>query len=441
MSIERVLVVDDETIMRHFLVEALKRKGMEAVAVESGEKAEALIQLEAFDLVITDMKMGKMSGMELLQRIKEISPRTLVIVITAFGTIENAVEAMKKGAFHYILKPFSVDSLMANIEKGNQHIALVEENQYLREQTAPQRYREDLVAASAPMKELLEQVGQIAKSQSSVMISGETGAGKEVIAHLIHYGSSRAGAPFIKVNCAAIPESLIESEFFGHEKGAFTGASAKKPGRFELADGGTLFLDEVTEIPPWLQAKLLRAIQEKEFYRVGGVKPVEVDVRLISTTNRDLGRALEEKALREDLYYRLNVIPLHIPPLRERQEDILPLACYFMKRMSLENHLLPKKLSRQAEAKLLAYRWPGNVRELSNVIERAVVMSKDEQIEAEQLYLDSAGNKPFIGKRIDEVEKELIEETVRAHDTPAKAAETLGISLKTLRSKLQSYQV
>lgn len=441
MSIERVLVVDDETIMRHFLVEALKRKGMDAVAVESGEKAEALIQLEAFDLVITDMKMGKMSGMELLQRIKEISPRTLVIVITAFGTIENAVEAMKKGAFHYILKPFSVDSLMANIEKGNQHMALVQENQYLREQTAPQRYREDLVAASAPMKELLGQVEQIAKSHSSVMISGETGTGKEVIAHLIHYGSSRAGAPFIKVNCAAIPESLIESEFFGHEKGAFTGASAKKPGRFELADGGTLFLDEVTEIPPWLQAKLLRAIQEKEFYRVGGVKPVEVDVRLISTTNRDLGRALEEKALREDLYYRLNVIPLRIPPLRERQEDILPLACYFMKRMSLENHLLPKKLSRQAEAKLLAYRWPGNVRELSNVIERAVVMSKDEQIEAEQLYLDSAGNKLFVGKRIDEVEKELIEETVRAHDTPAKAAETLGISLKTLRSKLQSYQI
>ena len=440
MTIEKVLVVDDEVLMRTFMMEALMRKGIEAVAADSGEKAFEILEKTSFDLVITDMKMAGITGMDVLKYVKEVSPRTLVIVVTAFGTIENAVEAMKCGAFHYLLKPFSLESIMALIEKANQHVSLVEENQYLREQIPTNPSNRPLVVKSPAMLKILEDVQQIAKSNANVLINGETGTGKEVIAHLIHYSSPRAHHPFIKVNCAAVPEALVESEFFGHEKGAFTGAANKRLGRFELANQGSLLLDEVTEIPIGLQAKLLRAIQEQEFERVGGVKPVKVDVRIISTSNRDLKEAITNKVLREDLYYRLNVVPLYLPPLRERQEDILPLAEYFVERTCLANHFEKKMLSESAKTKLCHYRWPGNVRELANVIERAIVVHKGQIIEEQHLYLDG-GASSLQGKTLQELEKQWIVETLQAHENRTKAAETLGISLKVLRDKLQEHNL
>lgn len=441
MPIEKILVVDDEVLMRNFLVEAFKRKGLEAVAAENGAKALNLIKEQSFDLVITDMKMPGMTGLEVLKGIKEISPRTLVIVVTAFGTIENAVAAMQSGAFHYLIKPFSLESLMANMEKANQHLALVEENTYLREQVVPNPNLRPVIAESPVMKKILQDVWQIAKSNANVFINGETGTGKEVIAHLIHYCSSRANQPFIKVNCAAVPEALVESEFFGHEKGAFTGAANKRLGRFELADKGSLLLDEITEIPLALQSKLLRVTQEQEFERVGGAKPIKVNVRLISTSNRDMREAIAHKVLREDLYYRLNVVPIHLPPLCERQEDILPLADYFIERTCQGNHLERKTMSSEAKKKLLSYRWPGNVRELANVIERAIVMDHGKMIQGDHLYLDGPMSNSMAGKTLQELEKQLIFETLQMHENRSKAAETLGISLKALRDKLQEHNL
>lgn len=389
MSIEKILIVDDEELMRRFLQETLKRKHMDVTLAENGKEAINHLKNTSFDLIITDMKLGDITGIDVLKKAKELHPETLIIVITAFGTIENAVEAMKLGAFTYLIKPFCADTIETAIEKAKEHILLVSENQYLRHQIAKggKESRGKVISESPVMKGILAQVEQVAKSNASVFISGESGTGKEVIAQAIHDHSLRHSNPYIKVNCAAIPETLMESEFFGHEKGAFTGALQKRLGRFELGNLGTLFLDEITEIPISLQAKLLRAIQEREFERVGGVKPVKVDVRLISTTNRDIKEAIQNKIMREDLYYRLNVIPIHIPPLRERQEDIIPLANYFLERTSLENKFKQKTLSEDAKNKLLSYGFPGNVRELSNIIERAAVMNRSNEINAKDLFL------------------------------------------------------
>lgn len=389
MGIEKILIVDDELLVRDFLSETLRRKGMEVMAAESGQKAFNLLKDNTFDMVITDMKIPGFSGIDILKKIKELSPSTIVIIITAYGSIENAVEAMRLGAFDYLIKPFSPDTIEATMEKANEHMSLVQENNYLRIQASPsgnQNYCE-VVAECPSMKQIMADVERIAKSNATVFITGESGTGKEVIAHAIHYSSNRASRPFIKVNCAAVPETLIESEFFGHEKGAFTGANVKRPGRFELANKGTLLLDEVTEIPLPLQAKLLRVVQEQEFERVGGTKPLKVDVRLISTSNRDVKVAIEEKIFRADLYYRLNVVPIYLPPLRERKEDILPLSYHFLKKMSPKEE---KKLSLEAERKLLEYEWPGNVRELANIIERAIVMGSNSTIGPEHLNLQNA---------------------------------------------------
>ncbi len=389
MKIEKILVVDDEPLVRNFLAETLRRSGMEVATAENGRAAKQLLKENPYDLVITDMKMPDITGIEILRSIKESSPGTLVVVITAFGSIENAVEAMRIGAFDYLLKPFSPDTIEALIEKAQGHRSLLAENDYLRQHVSSGGHPAFQVIGESPaMQKILSDVSQAAKSNASIFITGESGTGKEVIARAIHAQSQRAQKPFIKVNCAAVPDTLVESEFFGHEKGAFTGASAKKLGRFELSSGGTLLLDEITEIPLMLQPKLLRAIQEQEFERVGGTKPVKVDVRLISTSNRDIKEAIAEKVLREDLFYRLNVIPVHLPPLRERKEDILPLARYFLTRLCLENHKEQKSFDRQAEEKLLSYPWPGNVRELANVIERAVVMDDSPVIAPERLFLE-----------------------------------------------------
>ncbi len=376
MSIEKILVVDDEPLMRSFLVQALERKRFDITSAESVREAFLHLKERSFDLIISDMKLKDGSGLEILQRSREHSPSALFVVITAFGTIENAVEAMRKGAFHYLLKPFTLDALDTIIQKATDHLSLLEENAFFKsEQTAA-----PLIAESPIMQKMVQSALKIAKSNASVWIEGESGTGKEVMARLIHSHSHRGHRPYIRVNCAAIPEALVESEFFGHEKGAFTGANNKRLGRFELAHLGTLLLDEITETPLTLQPKLLRAIQEQEFERVGGSRTVKVDVRLIATTNRSIKEMIAQKQFREDLFYRLNVVPLHLPPLRERREDILPLAEYFLKLHAAENHKKLKKFSEKAKTCLLSYDWPGNIRELSNAVERSVVLETGSEV-------------------------------------------------------------
>lgn len=385
MAIESILVVDDEALMRQFLEAALTQKGYAVDVAENGKQAFAYLKTQEYDLVITDMNMPDHTGLDVLKKVKERAPQTVVLIMTAFGTIENAVEAMKLGAFNYLLKPFTPDAIEALIEKAEEHLALVNENAYLRSQVSA---KSELIAESPTMQRVLDEALRVATSQASVLIHGESGTGKEVIAGAIHRHSARAHQPYIRVNCAAVPDTLIESEFFGHEKGAFTGASAKRQGRFELADKGTLLLDEVTEIPLNLQPKLLRVVQEQEFERVGGTRPISVDVRLISTSNRDLKEAIKENVFREDLYYRLNVVPIHLPPLRERAEDILPLCRYFLDKYCLTNGKKPKTLTKKAEEKLKKYRWPGNIRELGNVMERVVVLDYGQKIEPAHLSID-----------------------------------------------------
>lgn len=385
MQFESLLIVDDEPLILHFLKEFFSRKNIAIDIADSGKKAISLLKNRSFDLVITDMKLGDISGLEVLKAAKESKNDTIVIVMTAFGTIENAVEAMKQGAFHYILKPFTPDQLEVALEKAKEHTALVAENTFLRKEITT-KLETKIIATSPTMKKIMTDVAKIAKSNASVFVHGESGTGKELIAGALHRLSYRSQKPYIRVNCAAIPETLVESEFFGHEKGSFTGAQGRRLGRFELADKGTLFLDEVTEIPLSLQPKLLRAIQEQEFERIGGMKSVTVDVRFISSSNRNLKKAIEEKVFREDLYYRLNVIPLYLPPLRERKEDIIPLSCYFLDHFGKENHK-KKTLTSQAIEKLIKYDWPGNIRELANIIERSVVLDDSPQVEADHIYL------------------------------------------------------
>lgn len=447
MTLEKVLIVDHDPLVRNFLAEKLLGKNLDVYTAENGQTALALIKEHIFDLIITDMKMPDLTGIDLLHKIKETSPHTIVVVLTAYGSIENAVEAMRLGAFNYLIKPFSPDTIDAVLEKAREHSALVHENQTLRQEISGSKAPR-IIAESPAFKKIMEEVVQVAHSNASVFITGESGTGKEVIAQAIHFNSPRAQKPFIKVNCAAVPETLIESEFFGHEKGSFTGASIKRLGRFELATSGTLLLDEITEIPLVLQAKLLRAIQEQEFERIGGIKPVKVDVRIISTSNRDVKEAISKKNLREDLYYRLNVVPIYLPPLRERKEDILPLANYFLEKCCHENNQEIKQLTADAEKKILDYPWPGNVRELANLIERVVVMDSSTKIAADHLFLDSKTsfqtnssqmNLP-VGLSLQELEQRFIIETLQQmQNNRTKTAAMLGISLRTLRNKLQEY--
>ncbi len=444
MTIEKILIVDDDKLMRSFLTEALRRKQSDITTAENGQQALQSIKDHTYDVVLTDMKLPDATGLDILKKSKEISPNTIVIVITAYGSIENAVEAMRLGAFNYLIKPFSPDSLEAILEKAREHLSLVEENRYWRQSQQTSSF----IAESPNMKKILADIPRIAQSNAAIFITGESGTGKEVVAQAIHCGSNRSQNPFIKVNCAAIPEALLESEFFGHEKGAFTGATARRLGRFELAHKGTLLLDEITEIPLGLQAKMLRVLQEQEFERVGGTKPVKVDVRIISTSNRDVKQAIADKILREDLYYRLNVIPILLPPLRDRREDILPLAKFFIKKACVENHKEVKKLSPAAQQKLLAYKWPGNVRELGNIIERAVVLDNGREITPEHLFIEPSQSKQTaqfslpVGISLQELEKRLIIETLQAqNNNRTRTAEVLGISIRTLRNKLNEYQL
>lgn len=443
--IKKILVVDDEPLIRNFIEESLTSLKKEVFLATNGQEALNLLEKENFELVITDMQMPQKNGLEVLKYAKKINPHMYVIIITAFGNIENAVEAMKLGAFNYLIKPFTFEIIESLLKKIEEHSCLISENMILKNQVS--NNHEEIIFKSFPMKNLLKNIDKISNSSSSVFISGESGTGKEIIAKIIHQKSNRNLNPFIKVNCAAISPTLLESEFFGHEKGAFTGAIEQKKGRFELANTGTLLLDEITEIPPNLQAKLLRALQEQEFERVGNSKPIKVDIRIISTTNKNIKNAIKDNLFREDLFYRLNVIPIHIPPLRERKDDIIPLANFFIQKFCIENHKSIKKLSPSAIQKLLNYDWPGNVRELANIIERTIVIDLHEMIEQDHIILDmhscdyiNEGNNLF-GKTLSEVEKTLILKTLEKQNySRCKTAKILGITTRTLRNKMKLYK-
>lgn len=464
MVIEKVLIIDEDEITRNVLCKILKLRHCDVFLSADRHQALEQIQQQPFDLIFTDIASPLSDskslfsktqdhlpiGLEILKKAKEQNLQALVILMTAYASVEAAVEAMKLGAFHYLIKPFSQETIEAMLAKAREQIALIQENRYLKEEisTRGNKKTHRLIAESEPMKKILNDINKVSKSTSSVFISGESGTGKEMIAQAIHFQSYRATQPFIKVNCAAIPTSLLESEFFGHEKGSFTGAINKKLGRFELADKGTLLLDEVSEIPLELQAKLLRAVQEMEFERVGGIRPICVDIRLISTSNRPMKETVEKKLFREDLYYRLNVVPVHLPPLRERKEDIFPLAQYFFKRLCEENGKPLKSLSLSAQKKLLEYHWPGNIRELANVIERAVVMNSADTIEEDSLQLDlpivvesNQSSALPLNITLQELEKRMILQTLAQYqDNRTKTAQALGISVRTLRNKLYLYR-
>lgn len=444
MTLRNILIADDEPLIRNFLKDALKKHNFNIELAKNGQEAIDLINKHFFDLIITDIKMPKKSGLDILKFVKNEKLKSLVIFMTAFASVENAVEAMRLGAFNYLIKPFSFDAIESLLNKAKEHLALVNENISLKNQIAIST-KQTVIAKSPSMQKLLLDIEKIAKSNASVFITGESGTGKEVIAQAIHNLSQRNSLPFIKVNCAAIPDTLIESEFFGHEKGAFTGADMKKLGRFELADKGSILLDEVSEIPILLQPKLLRAIQEQEFERVGGIQPIRVDIRFISTTNRNMQEMISLQHFREDLFYRLNVMPINIPALRERKEDIIALSEHFLELFCIENHKPLKIFSSTAKEKLLNYPWPGNVRELANIIERTVVMDLAQEIKASHLYLDyciipTNHSSKYQGKTLFEIEKQTILQTLKANNNnKTKAAKILGVSIRTLRNKMKIY--
>ena len=444
----RILVVDDEALMREYVEEALKRSGYVVQAVGNGRDAAAAVQEKGFDVVVTDLKMVPMDGLELLRHIRSTSPDTHVIVMTAYGTIETAVTALKEGADDYILKPFAPDELELSVSRALERGRLAQENQYLRAELNHPYDFGAMVGESPPMRQVYEQIRKVADSRATVLIRGESGTGKELVARAIHYGGIRRDRPFIKVNCAALSAGLLESELFGHEKGSFTGAHERKIGRFQLADTGTLLLDEVSEISMDLQPKLLRALQEREFERVGGTQPIQVDTRIIATSNRHLEQAVEEGKLREDLFFRLNVIAIHLPPLRDRREDIPALMEFFLKRYVHENGRHVTGFTEEARRLFLDYDWPGNVRELQNAIERAVVLSSEPVLEVSHFNLGlkrttfSDGNVVAvpIGTTVAAMEKALILKTLEhCGQNRTQAAKVLDISVRTLRNKLKEY--
>src|ERR1700757_2073397 len=384
-----ILIVEDEAKMRRLLELNLGEDGFSTFSAEDAEAGLKLLRQNPIDLVVTDLKLPGMNGLEFLQTIKRQNAALPVVVMTAFGSVETAVEAMKAGASDYVLKPFSLTEMRMVIHKELDVRNLREENRSLREALGKRYSHPNIVARSPKMQEVLATVERVAPTNATVLLGGESGVGKDLIARAVHEKSKRASGPFLKINSTAIPENLLESELFGYEKGAFTGAVASKPGKFELADQGTLFLDEIGDVPPATQVKLLRVLQEREFERLGGTKTVKVDVRLIAATNRDLRQALEQGTFREDLYYRLNVVPIDIAPLRERKEDIPELTRLFIARFAKVSSKAITGIAPDALQMLVAYYWPGNVRELQNVIERACALATGPLLNASDIHLDT----------------------------------------------------
>ncbi len=447
---ERILVVDDEKNYLVVLDALLSEAGYDVLTAAGGARALAVLEEEEPDLMITDMRMPRLSGLELMAQVKQMHPDLPVIVMTAFGTVENAVEAMKLGAVDYIMKPFENQELLLTVEKALKLRRLVAQNRLLKEDASRGRGFGSIVGDSRPMRQVFELVEKVAATKATVLITGESGTGKELIARAIHQRSPRAEEPFVPVNCMALSETLLESELFGHEKGAFTGAVGRRKGRFELADKGTLFLDEVGEIAPSLQVKLLRVLQERTFERVGGNQPLSVDVRIVAATNRDLARAVASGQFREDLFYRLNVVRLELPPLRERKEDLPALVAHFVRRYAAEVGRTAPGVSPEAMQVIYDYAWPGNVRELENALERAVIMAGAE-IRPHDLPLEvrpaaaevCAPDLPqdmSINQAVEDLERRMILRALEAADgVAAHAAEALGLTKSNLAYKMKKY--
>jgi two-component system response regulator PilR (NtrC family) len=467
-----ILVIDDERSMREFLSIMLEKEGYKAIAIDNGNDALKFIKENNYDLIITDIKMPKTTGIDLLRESMNIHPNTPVIMITAFASTEVAVEAMKLGAYDYITKPFNVDEIKLIIKKAIEKKSLFDENISLKEELRGRYEFSNIIGKSEKIQKVFELIKKIANSKSTVLITGESGTGKELVARAIHHNSDRRNKPFVSISCGAIPETLLESELFGHQKGAFTGADSDKKGLFEIADGGTFFLDEVTESPPSIQSKLLRVLQEKEFKRVGGVKDIKVDVRVIAATNKDLHNLIIDGKFREDLYYRLNVIPIELPPLRDRREDISLLVSHFINKYNSINKKDIKGISPKAMELLERYIWRGNIRELENVIERAVTLETNNNIQIDSLpdevrnynpltpfvkgdYMKDEGLKPYhtialeipsegvnLEDYISKIEKDIIINALEKTGwVKKKAAELLNLSFRSFRYKLQKYDI
>jgi two-component system, NtrC family, response regulator HydG len=446
-----ILVVDDDHAHRTMLRTLLSGWGYLIHEADDGESAIAAVRNQPFDLILMDIRMLKVSGLEALVEIKAFNPAIPVMIMTAYTSLETAVEAVKKGAYDYLPKPLDFDELRLKMERAMEHRQLKEENVLLKESLGSRFDRRNLIGSSPVMARLLDTVAQVAPSEATVLITGESGTGKEMIAGAIHFNSRRREGAFVKINCAAITETLLESELFGHEKGAFTGADRRKEGKFRQADGGTIFLDEVSEMSLAMQVKLLRVLQEREITRVGGDEAIKVDVRVIAATNRDLAEEIGAGRFREDLFYRLNVVTLLAPPLRERPEDIPILAQHFLAHFAQKNHKPIKGFSPQAMDRLVRYPWPGNVRELMNAVERGVVLSRSDYLEETELSLvmstgpvdildDDSSRGEKRSSSLDEVEKDAIISTLEdAGGNKSEAARRLGVTRRTLHLKLKKY--
>lgn len=447
-----ILIIDDEDAQRSILKGYLEKKGCKIFSASSGTEGIKAVQNNLIDIVLSDFKMPDKTGLEVLEEVKKINPEISFVILTAYGTIEDAVKAMRLGAFDYISKPVDLDELDLMIERIIEHKNLKSEIQILKNQLKEKFKIDSFISHSAKMEEVLSVAARAADSKATILITGESGTGKEVLAKSIHYVSPRKEKPFVAVNIPALPETLLESELFGHEKGAFTGADKAKKGRFELADGGTIFLDEIGDIPINLQVKLLRVLQEHQIERVGSTENIDIDVRIIAATHQNLEEKIKDGSFREDLYYRLNIVSLHIPPLRERKEDMLPLIEYFTEKYSKENNRDKLILSKEVVDSLIKYNFPGNVRELENIIERAVVLCRSEAITLNDLPNVVKGFKaekeiPQIEvgsliEQVEELEKKLIFDALSsANGNQSQAGRILGLTERNLRYKMQKYGI
>jgi len=457
----RILIVEDDRNTLSGLVEILESEGYEVRGVDSGLKALRLLERERFDILLTDLKMPEIDGMELYNQTLVMAPEMKTVVMTAYSSVKDAVDAMKRGVYEYLTKPLNLDELFVIIKKAVDEQNLRRENEELKDRLHGSYRFESIIGKSAAMQQVFKTIMKVAKSQATVLIRGESGTGKELVARAIHYNSPRGNGPMVEISCAAFPETLLESELFGYEKGAFTGADSRKKGRFEIAHGGTIFLDEIGDVSASVQTKLLRVLQEKEFNRLGNNDSIKVDVRVITATNRDLELALNDGVFREDLYYRLNVIPVFLPPLRERHEDIPLLVDHFIKRYSKMNNKPVFGIAPEALAFCESYNWPGNVRELENAIENAVVLGEGEEVLPEHLPVTvtmrkaatdmeakANANDFFLAsgasyrEKMEAAEKLVLEEAIqRADGNKSEAAKQLGISLRTMRYKILKYKL
>jgi DNA-binding NtrC family response regulator len=442
----RILIVDDESNARAALSEILREDGFATDTAADGFKALGKLDEFAPDVILTDLKMPGLDGIAFMEKARAAAPGAVFVVMTAFGTISSAVDAMKKGAENYLLKPLDPEALGAVVDRAMEKARLVQEARRLRDRLRERNALSHIVSSDPKMQAVLELVAQVGPSKASVLVTGESGTGKELIAEAIHAASPRAKAPFVRLHCAALSESLLESELFGHERGAFTGAFSRREGRFKQADGGTLFLDEIGEVPPAVQVKLLRFLQERTFERVGGNETLRVDVRIIAATNRDLGAEIKKGTFREDLFYRLNVVAVELPALRDRRADVPALASFFLRRYASENGKTIETFADDALAALLEYRWPGNVRELENVVERAVVLCDGHRIEKKHLSPtvvpaeDGESLPPIPGSTIADLERYAILKTLEAcGGSTSKAATVLGVSPRKIQYKLHEY--